>query len=211
MDLAVWEAKSMSWREVSVMEQRREFVRLALQDGANRRELCRRFAIHPSTGYKWIKRQQEGGEFTELSRRPHSSPRRTTDDLEGRVGAIRDAHPAWGARKIARCLERAGHAAPALSTIHQILHRTGRVQPAAGGKPASLRFEMAAPNQLWQMDFKGWIRLGNDVRCHPLTVLDDHSRFDLCLQACADQRTDRARQTTACLSPRWLAGRHVRR
>jgi transposase-like protein len=41
----------MPWREVSVMEQRREFVRLAMQEGANRRELCRRFGIHPETGY----------------------------------------------------------------------------------------------------------------------------------------------------------------
>jgi hypothetical protein len=43
------------------------------------------------------------------------------------------------------------------------------------------------------MDFKGWIRLGNDAQCHPLTVVDDHSRYDLCLQACADQRGDTVR------------------
>ena len=35
----------MPWREVSAMDERREFVRLALHDGANRRELCRRFGI----------------------------------------------------------------------------------------------------------------------------------------------------------------------
>jgi hypothetical protein len=58
---------------------------------------------------------------------------------------------------------------------------------------ASQRFEMPAPNLLWQMDFKGWVRLGNDTQCHPLTVVDDHSRYDLCLQACADQRTDTVR------------------
>ena len=58
---------------------------------------------------------------------------------------------------------------------------------------ASQRFEMPAPNLLWQMDFKGWVRLGNDAQCHPLTVVDDHSRYDLCLQACADQRGDTVR------------------
>jgi hypothetical protein len=47
MDLAIWEAKSMPWIEVSVMDQRGEFVRLAMQEGANRRELCRR--IPPAT------------------------------------------------------------------------------------------------------------------------------------------------------------------
>jgi transposase InsO family protein len=170
------------------MDQRREFVRLAAQDGANRRELCRRFGIHPSTGYKWLGRWQAGDEPAELSRRPHTSPKRSSPALEAQIIAVRDAHPAWGARKIASCLERAGQSPPALSTIHEILRRSGRIKPAAGGAPAALRFEMPAPNMLWQMDFKGWVRLGNDVRCHPLTVVDDHSRYDLCLQACADQR-----------------------
>src|SRR5206468_3531461 len=49
---------SMPWREVSVMNERREFVRLTMQEGANRRELCRRFGIHPDTGYKWLSRWQ---------------------------------------------------------------------------------------------------------------------------------------------------------
>ena len=52
----------MPWREVSIMEQRREFVRLAMQAGANRRELCRRFEIQPDTGYKWLERWSAGDE-----------------------------------------------------------------------------------------------------------------------------------------------------
>jgi Integrase core domain len=47
---------------------------------------------------------------------------------------------------------------------------------------------MPAPNLLWQMDFKGWMPLGNGARCHPLTILDDHSRYDLCLEACANEQ-----------------------
>ena len=38
------------------------------------------------------------------------------------------------------------------------------------------------------MDFKGHIPVGGG-RCHPLTVLDDHSRFSLGVRACADERT----------------------
>jgi len=183
----------MPWREVSVMDQRREFVRLAMQEGANRRELCRRFGIHPDTGYKWLARWQADQSLADRSRRPHSSPGQTGHDLEERILALRDAHPAWGARKIAYRLECKGYHPPAISTIHEILRRAGRIKPPIGGAAASLRFEMPAPNLLWQMDFKGWIRLGNDAQCHPLTVVDDHSRYDLCLQACADQRTDTVR------------------
>jgi transposase InsO family protein len=193
MDLAIWEAKSMPWREVSVMDQRREFVRLAMQEGANRRELCRRFGIHPDTGYKWLSRWRVDQELADQSRRPHSSPHRTDSELEARILAVRDAHPAWGARKIVRCLEREGGSPPVVSTVHEILRRSGRIQAPPGGAVASQRFEMPAPNLLWQMDFKGWVRLGNDTQCHPLTVVDDHSRYDLCLQACADQRGDTVR------------------
>src|ERR1700681_4321426 len=110
----------MPWQEVSIMDQRREFVRLAMQEGANRRELCRRFGIHPDTGYKWLRRWEAGPGFAGGSRRPHSSPWRTDRGLEKRILAIRDAHPAWGARKIVRCLEREGQSPPAFSTVHEI-------------------------------------------------------------------------------------------
>lgn len=178
----------MPWREVSIMDQRREFVRLAMQEGANRRELCRRFGIHPDTGYKWLRRGSYDEELAERSRRPHSSPGRTERAIEERILALRDEHSAWGARKIARCLEREGACSPAFSTVHEILRRNGRIVAAQGGSVAHQRFEKPAPNLLWQMDFKGHVALADGSRCHPLTVLDDHSRYDLCLQACADEQ-----------------------
>src|SRR5438067_8238129 len=93
---------SMPWQEVSIMDQRREFVELAMQEGANRRELCRRFKIHPATGYKWLGRWATDEELADRSRRPHSSPRRTERPMEARILALRDAHPAGGARKSRR-------------------------------------------------------------------------------------------------------------
>ena len=99
----------MPRQEVSIVEQRREFVRLAMLEGANRRELCRRFGIHPDTGYKWLRRWTAGEEaLVDRSRRPQASPNRCSAAIEALVLGVRDAHPAWGARRIARCLERAG-------------------------------------------------------------------------------------------------------
>jgi transposase InsO family protein len=178
----------MPWKEVSIMDERREFVRLALQEGVNRRELCRRFGIHPDTGYKWIGRWASNGELADRPRRPLSSPSRTDHAVEERIVAIRDAHPAWGARKIAWCLDREGIAPPAISTVHEVLRRHGRIIAPAGGPAAQQRFEKPAPNLLWQMDFKGHVGLAKGGRCHPLTVIDDHSRYDLCLQACANEQ-----------------------
>ncbi len=170
------------------MDQREEFVRLASVEGCNRRGLCRYFGISPQTGYKWLRRGASAEEdYADRSRRPVSSPSRTSAGKEAAVLAVRDAHPAWGARKIVAVLEREGLEGPARSTVHAILARHGRIVPPPGGARADLRFEKDEPNQLWQMDFKGWSRLGDGQRLHPLTVIDDHSRYALCLAACADE------------------------
>ena len=179
----------MPWREVSAMDERREFVRLALQEGANRRELCRRFGISPDVGYKWLRRWQAGDEqLAERSRRPSLSPSRSPAEMEAQVLAARERHPAWGARKLRRWLADQGATVPAASTVHEILRRHGRIDPRVSADQARLRFERPAPNELWQMDFKGWVTLAGGARCHPLTIVDDHSRFSPCLKACADQQ-----------------------
>ena len=187
----------MPWEEVSVMSQRKEFVKLVQVEGANVRELCQRFGISPTTGYKWLSRFRGGGEagLADLPRRPYCSPRRTTDEIEDLVLKARDGHPAWGGRKLQAWLSAKGHGLlPSPSTITAILRRHGRIEPAEGAKHrAWQRFEHPEPNQLWQMDFKGHFPL-IERRCHPLTVLDDHSRFSLGLEACGDERTETVRQ-----------------
>jgi putative transposase len=179
----------MPWREVSAMDERREFVGLAMQDGANVRELCRRFGISPDVGYKWLRRWKAGDrQLADHSRRPHVIPSRSDTATEARVLAVRDLHPAWGARKIVRCLDRTDGSAPARSTVHEILRRHERVSAPIGSPGAFQRFEKHAPNVLWQMDFKGWVALTDGQRCHPLTVVDDHSRYAVCLSACANEQ-----------------------
>ena len=65
----------MPFEGVSAMERRQAFVAAAREEGANVRELCRRFTISPTTGYKWLGRAAGGEEeFCERSRRPQRSP-----------------------------------------------------------------------------------------------------------------------------------------
>lgn len=49
------------------------------------------------------------------------------------------------------------------------------------------------PNLLWQMDFKGRTQLACGTWCHPLTIIDDHSRFAVALEACGDERMETVR------------------
>jgi transposase InsO family protein len=107
--------------------------------------------------------------------------------VEAAVLAVRAEHPVWGGRKIARVVERDGVGPVAASTVTGILKRHGvELGQHGGGAHPFIRFEHEAPNDLWQMDFKGHVPL-LDGRLHPLTVLDDHSRFAVALEACADE------------------------
>jgi len=158
--------------------------------GANISALCREFGISRKTGYKWLERYGQGGEeaLVDRSRCPYSSPSRTSVEVEEAILAVREAHPAWGGRKILAYLERQGRTdLPSPSTVTAIMCGNGRIDPDEAEKHQPFhRFEMAAPNELWQIDFKGHFPL-KEGACHTLTVLDDHSRFLLGLKACRDQ------------------------
>ncbi|CDX22007.1 putative integrase; CP4-6 prophage [Mesorhizobium sp. ORS 3324] len=182
----------MPFEARSVMSQKEEFVRLALAPGANVSALCRRFGIGRTCGHKLLLRYRMEGAagLAEQSRRPLSSPARSAPEVEAAAVSVRVAHPAWGGRKIARVLAREGIGTPAASTVTGILRRNGiELGALGGGAQPFIRFEHAAPNHLWQMDFKGHVAL-RAGRLHPLTVLDDHSRFSIALSACADQTTE---------------------
>jgi transposase InsO family protein len=183
----------MSWQEVATMSLRAEFVQLASQAEANMAQLCRRYGISRKTGYKWLGRYREQGRLglADQSRRPHHSPKRTPATMEERILTVRDAHPAWGGRKVAARLQQLGEVAvPTPSTITAVLHRHDAIDALEAAKHQPWRrFERTAPNELWQMDFKGHVPMARGGRCHPLTVLDDHSRFAVGLEACPDERT----------------------
>ena len=137
------------------------------------------------TGYKYLAR--DGAR--ELSRRPLTSPRKTAPDVEVLVCELRRQEPVWGGRKIRDRLKLDGVTGlPAASTITDILRRYGLLSPPLRPQRDLVRFEAAEPNDLWQIDFKGPLQTDTGA-CYALTVLDDHSRFLLCLAVCPDQKT----------------------
>jgi transposase InsO family protein len=189
----------MSFRERSIVDEREEFAKLALKPGANITELCKRFEIVRSNGYKWIKRYKTEGRdgLADRSRRPHSSPNRTSDAVEDRVLRVRaESNNVWCGRKIKRVLQNEGvRNPPAASTITEILRRRGKLDPIESKSRGPFqRFERKEPNELWQMDFKGHFPT-RSVRCHPLTIIDDHSRYSVALKACANEQATTVRET----------------
>lgn len=171
----------MAWGMKDIGEQRVRFVVAVSRREKPLAQLCREFEISRPTGYVWIKRYREQGiaGLEEHSRRPQHSPRQTAESLEQRVIQLRSRWPDWGARKISIVLEQEGVKLPA-STVHRIFLRHHLVREQDRHPVAVKRFEREAPNQLWQMDFKG--PKGWDEPVGPLSVLDDHSRYVALLQ-----------------------------
>lgn len=79
------------------------------------------------------------------------------------------------------------------STVSTVLHRHGLIDVGVEYRQAWQRFEYELPNALWQADFKGYFETLSG-RCMPLTVLDDHSRFNLVLHACDNARAETVRE-----------------
>jgi transposase InsO family protein len=193
----------MSWDIKNIVARRHEFVALALAGGISMAALCRRFGISRKTGYKWRVRYLARGEagLHDPPRRAGRRANQTPSRVEQLVLALRRQHPTWGPRKLQRRLHDLGREElPALSSFARILRRHGCIAPEVSRQhQACQRFSRSAPNELWQMDFKGHFALQRGGRCHPLTVLDDCSRYAVGLQACADEQTVTVQQRLARL------------
>jgi transposase InsO family protein len=158
-------------------EQRVKFAIRASSGHEEMKALCREFEISRPTGYLWLKRFRECDRIEELrekSRRPQRSPNQTKSEIEQRLIALRQQYPDWGAGKLVELLKRQQVVIPAI-TAHRILLRNGLVRDQDRHPAATKHFEREAPNQLWQMDFKGMPE--KRPGCLPLVVIDDHSRY----------------------------------
>jgi transposase InsO family protein len=175
------------WKDIRPVDDRVRFIAAVKEDPrGNFAELCRRFGIHRSKGYKWLQRYREHGPAGLEDRKPiaQSCPHKTPDDVVDRVVAMRKEHPWDGPKKLReRLLELGGYErhVPAASTIGDILDRYGLIRP----RRARLRMPphpsplepCSEPNDLWCVDFKGHFACRDGRRCHPLTITDAASRF----------------------------------
>lgn len=174
----------MPWERKEVSQMREEFVRRVQSGEKTKSALCREYGISRPTGDKWIKRYEAGEGLNDRSRRPKRI-QRTDPEVERQIVAYRQAHPAIGATKIHRILKRQGvEGVPSRKTCNNILRRNGLITPEASTAATPYkRFERAYPNQMWQTDYKGKVMMKNGLYCHPLNIIDDCSRFNLCCRA----------------------------
>lgn len=175
----------MPWEEKRLGTVREEFVERVLQREKSKAALCREYGISRPTGDKWIARYLSGETMTDRSRAPDRQANRIDAAMEEQIVTYRKRYPAIGAVKLKRMLEDEGRTGlPCTKTFHNVLKRNGLITREASMTAAPCqRFERANPNEMWQGDFKGHFAMGNGQRCHPLNIVDDHSRFSMCCEA----------------------------
>jgi putative transposase len=173
------------------MSIKHEFILRAIAREQTISELCRQYGISRKTAHKWLKRFRKDGMagLVDQTKRPKSNPLRVKPEVVLQVVQLKQKHRSWGAKKLLVLLAKSGVALedlPSRSTMNRILYTSGlvkrrrryRIEPAAG-LPVRPSVAIDAPNDLWTVDFKGWWKTRDGVRCDPLTVRDAYSRFVL--------------------------------
>jgi putative transposase len=181
----------MPWKETCAVSERERFVMHYLEGELSMSALCREFGISRKTGYKIVKRFFDGGlnNLHDLSRAPLTHPNAVSKDMEERVIEVRHRHASWGPKKIGAWLElhNPGINWPAASTMGDILKRHGLTVPRRRSRKTRIYNEpfvgCDCPNAVWSADLKGWFLTGDGIRCDPLTISDNYSRFLLRCQA----------------------------
>ncbi len=175
----------MPWKATCPMKERMRFISHYLEGELSMSGLCREFGISRKTGYKLVRRYREDSVdgLKDRSRAPHHHPNAVSDRLVDQIVLARRQHPTWGPKKLRAWLQRtsASQKWPAASTIGDILDRHGLTVPRRRSRKSVQYTEPFIgcdyPNAVWSADFKGWFMTGDRVRCHPLTISDNYSRY----------------------------------
>jgi len=173
------------------MDERIRFIGMYLSQEWSLASLCRHYGITRRTGYKWLVRYFEEGPpgLVDHSRAPYNHGQSISEEMVAAVLAARYKHPHWGARKLRAWLKgkNMGIVYPAASTIGDILRRHGLTVPRRRSRktaPYTMPFRHCSQaNAVWSADLKGWFNTGDGIRCDPLTITDNYSRYLLRCQA----------------------------
>jgi transposase InsO family protein len=175
----------MPFKETCRMEERVRMLAEYASGNWSVSDLCRRYGVCRDTFYEW-RRRRDGGDARWFSDRSHAvqhCPHATDIALAEAIVALRRRFPHLGPRKLLWMLER--HCPeqrwPAASTIGDILKRAGLIAAVKRRRrpldQAGVMMPVAAANDEWAADFKGWFRTRDNHRIDPLTITDGYSRF----------------------------------
>ncbi len=178
------------WRSARVEEEKLALLAAWLGGEVSMTELSRRFGVSRQAAYELVGRYEAEGLSCvhPRSRARHSQAEAMASEARAAILQLRRTRPSWGPKKLKAHLARLAPERrwPAASTIGDLIKREGLVRDRRrrrGVLDQERPFgEVTAANDLWCVDFKGWFRTADGVRCDPLTVSDAASRYLLACQ-----------------------------
>ena len=152
---------------------------LRYQQGWTLKKIANHFHVTIRTVQRWLalykdknSRYWKGTRFTRRRKNIYDEP------IRNRVEDLRREVPTRPGTTIHRMLkDEIGDKCPSIQTIRRILRERGLTRERKKRRKNYIKFEREKPNELWQIDFKGWSRIGNLGKLHLLAILDDHSRY----------------------------------
>lgn len=174
----------MAWGVNTVEDQRREFIDAFLEDKFYVSDLCQKFGISRKTAYKWIDRFiNEGFDgLKDRSKARHDQVKTSNEFIEKFI-EIKSLYVHWGPKKILGYLKEEEPLIPwpSATTIGKILEANGLTKPRKFRKRFPTRINSLSkclePNDIWAIDFKGWFKTKDNIKCDPLTLTDAFSRY----------------------------------
>ena len=177
----------MAWMNTQVEYQRENFITACLENQATISDLCRDFGVSRKTGYKWLSRFKDEGVagLKDRNKARHTQSLKTTEELTQKIIHIKQRYVKWGPKKIAAFLEQNQplESWPSATTIGRILDEHGLTIPRKYRRRFPAKTDPLShsqqPNDVWCIDFKGWFKTKDNVKCDPMTLTDSYSRFIL--------------------------------
>lgn len=152
---------------------------LRVQQGWSVEKIARHFSVGRGTVHRWLRlyedpasRYWKGTRFKRVRKAKHGA------EIEATIKRLKEEVPERSAATIHELMEdQLGPSCPSVETIRRRLRKMGYSRGKPRDRKGYGKYVREFPNDLWQLDFKGWDYMQGLGKVYLLTIIDDHSRF----------------------------------
>jgi len=154
---------------------------LRVQQGWSVGKIARHFSVDRRTVHRWLCLYSDpASRYWTGTRCKRARKAKHGENIEAAIKKFKEEVPERSAATIHELMEdQLGPACPSVETIRRRLRKMGYSKGKPRDRKGYMRYTREFPNELWQVDFKGWDEIEGLGKLHLLTIIDDHSRFVL--------------------------------
>jgi len=174
----------MGWENHKVEHQRLQLIEAYIKNEASMTALCQKYGISRKTGYKWLNIYHKSGKqgLKDMSKAPQEPYRLYQEEQIQIALDYKLKHRTFGPKKVFAKLSGLYPKIkwPSPTRLYEIFKGYGLVtdRRIRNRVPATSPLgELNDCNDTWSVDLKGWFLTGDGVKCEPLTITDNFSRY----------------------------------